>query len=119
MKKLVFVFVFLLHSSTSFSDRTIDVHEVSEILDVTRLDMELEQMVSKVRQCAAVGLASASDCYCHYPARLDAVRQAYDRLAEKYPNWMDRSIRWWNEGSDFSSNLYLRGIRQRLSRPCS
>ena len=119
MGRLVFFLALSLQSSGSLSDRTIEISDISEISDVARLDMELEQMVSKVRQCAAVGLASASNCYCKYPAKLDAVREAYDTLAKKYPNWRDRTIRWWDEGSAFSSNLYLRGVRQRLSEPCS
>ena len=119
MRKLVFFLALLLHSSGSLSDRTIEISDISEISDIARLDFELEQMVSKVRQCAEVGLASASNCYCKYPVKLDAVRKAYETLAQKYPNWRDHSIRWWDEGSTFSSNLYLRGVRQQLSQPCS
>ena len=109
----------MFSSGFSLSDGTIEISEVSEISDIVVLDQELEQMVVKVRQCAEAGLASASDCYCQYPAKLAAIRKAYNRVARKYPSWTEGSIRWWDEGRSFSSNLYLRGVGQQLARPCS
>ena len=119
MRRLFVLLFLLVASSAARTDRTIEIHEVSEISDIAFLDKELEQMVAKVRQCAAAGLASASDCYCQYPGKLAAIRKAYDRVAKKYPDWTDGSIRWWDKGSSFSSNLYLRGVRQQLEQPCS
>ena len=119
MIRLVLLSLLLVASSGAQTESTIEIYKVSEISDIAVLDKELEQMVAKVRQCAAAGLASASDCYCEYPGKLAAIRKAYDRVVEKYPSWTEGSIRWWDKGSGFSSNLYLRGVRQQLEQPCS
>ena len=118
MRQLILLFSLVVACAEARTDRTIELHKVSEIADIEVLDQEVEQLVAKVRQCAAAGLAPASDCYCQYPGKLAATKHAYDRVANKYPNWTDGSVRWWGEGKAFSSNLYLRGIRQQLEQPC-
>ena len=119
MRQLILFSFLVVSSGEALSDRTVELHKVSEITDIEVLDQEVEQLVAKVRQCVAAGLAPASDCYCQYPSRLAATREAYHRVADKYPNWTDGSVRWWNEDRAFSSNLYLRWIRQQLEQPCS
>ena len=119
MKQLFLLFFLVVTFTAAQADRTIDIDEDTEIADIMLLDQEVERLVTKVRQCSAVGLAPASDCYCHYPRKLAATRAAYDRVARKYPGWTDNSVRWRNEADMFSSNLYLPGIRQRLEQPCS
>jgi len=119
MRQIILFFVLAVASAEVLSGRTIDIHKLSEIKDIAVLYQKVNQLVSKVRQCAAAGMAPASDCYCQYPSKLAATRTAYERVEKKYPSWMDNSVRWRGEEEIFSSNLYLRGIRQQLNQPCS
>ncbi len=119
MRLVVPFFILAIATAEVLSGQTIDIHKVSEIKDIEVLDQELDQLVSKVRQCAAAGMAPASDCYCQYPTKLAAARATYKRLENKYPRWMGNSVRWRNDMEALSSNLYLRGIRQQLNQPCS
>ena len=119
MRLVVPFLILVVATAEVLSGQTIDIHKVSEIKDIEVLDQELDQLVSKVRQCAAAGMSPASDCYCQYPAKLAAARATYKRLENKYPRWMGNSVRWRNDMEALSSNLYLRGIRQQLNQPCS
>lgn len=107
------------HPVSALGERTIELHTSSEIADIELLDQQVEQLVAKVRQCAAVGLAPASDCYCYYPGKLESTRQAYEDVVSKHPSWADGSVRWWTDDGSFSSSLYLRGIRQQIEQPCT
>lgn len=119
IKQAIPFFLLLLVPAQALSESTIELHRSADIADIERLDEELTRLVAKVRQCAAAGLAPVSDCYCVYPSKLEATRRVYSHLLDKHPEWEDRSVLWWNEDRSYTSNLHLRGLRDKIEQPCS
>ena len=117
-KTILFLFL-LVVSAEARSDQIIELHRSDDIADIELLDRELTQLVAKVRQCAAAGLAPASDCYCYYPSKLESTRAVYRHVLDRHPEWMDQSVIWWDESRSYSSNLHLRGLKQHIEQPCS
>ncbi|MBT4162054.1 MAG: hypothetical protein HOC70_13230 [Gammaproteobacteria bacterium] len=119
MIKTILFFILVVVSTEARSDQTIELHRTNDIADIELLDRELTQLVAKVRQCAAAGLAPASDCYCYYPTKLESTRVVYHQVLERHPEWLDRSVLWWDQSRSFTSNLRLRGLKQHIEEPCS
>jgi len=121
MNKSLLLLIFLLFVSPQAltEEPLLELHASSDIADIERLDQEVSRLIAKVRQCAAAGLAPASECYCLYPAKLESTREVYSSLLDKHPHWEDHSLRWRNEDRALTSNLHLRGLRSRIEQPCT
>jgi hypothetical protein len=91
---------------------TLVLEKAGDIRDIEQLDTEVDRLVSKVRQCAAAGLAPVSQCFCYYPAKLASTRVAYYKVLIKHPHWEDRAIRWQYNTS--SAELHLGGLKKRI-----
>ena len=112
-----FLLVTLLLAGTgSVAASTIHLESAGDIRDIEQLDYEVDRLVAKVRQCAAAGLASVNECFCHYPRKLASARSAFQKLLVKHPDWEDRSIRWPDNRA--ASQLHLRGLREKIEQPC-
>ena len=119
MQRTILLFFLLITSVSAAGNETIELRTSSEIADIQLLDRQVEQLVAKVRQCAAAGLAPASDCYCYYPEKLASTRQVFRAVVSKHPDWADGSVLWRTDERSLSSSLYMRGIRQQIEQPCS
>ena len=116
---LLLIFLLFVPPQALTGQQSLELHVSSDIADIERLDQEVSQLIAKVRQCAAAGLAPASECYCMYPSKLESTRKVYSNLLDKHPDWEGQSLLWWSEDRSFSSNLHLRGLRDRIEQPCT
>ena len=119
MFKVILLLILIAVPVEVCSDQTVELHRSSDIADIELLDRELTRLVAKVRQCAAAGLAPASECYCYYPSKLESTREVYREVIDRHPDWVDRSLLWWDESRSFMSSLHLRGLKTHMEQPCS
>ena len=101
------------------SARPIELMKANDIADVKQLDVEVERLAAKVRQCAAAGLAPATECHCQYPSKLASAKNAYQSVIQKHPEWEDQTVLWWDQARSYPSNLHFRGLRAQFESPCS
>ena len=106
-------------SALAASEEAITLERTEEIRVAKELDRRVDGLIAKVRQCAAAGLAPAAECHCYYPSKLDATLNSYEAMLARHPDWEDRTLLWWEDNRAYPSNLQLRGLKVRLSRPCS
>lgn len=116
---LLLIFLLFVPPQALTGQQSLELHVSNDIADIERLDQEVSQLIAKVRQCAAAGLAPASECFCMYPAKLEATREVYSSLLDKHPHWIDLSLHWRSEDRSLTSNLHLRGLRDRIEQPCT
>lgn len=95
------------------------LNDDEEIRMIEQLDGQVDQLIAKVRQCAAAGLAPASECHCYYPGKLKSARRAYRQVLSRHPEWEDRAILWWYSGDQGPSNLHMGGLKNQIGRPCT
>lgn len=113
---LLMLLVFPIGASAS---PPIALNSDDEIQVIEQLDGRVEQLVAKIRQCAAAGLAPASECHCYYPEKLESARQAYQQVVNRHPEWEGRAVLWWEDSAPRPSNLHMGGLKNRISRPCT
>lgn len=101
------------------SSPTVELEDAGDIEAARELDDKLDQLIAKVRQCAAAGLAPADQCYCQYPSKLNAARSTYEEMLDRNPNWEDSTLLWWEGNRPYPSNLQMRGLKVRFAQPCS
>ena len=87
-----------------------------EIQTVQQLDQQVDALQVKIEQCIAAGLAPASHCHCYYPERLSQIRQTYDDVLTRYPDWSRRAVLWWDEGTP--ANIHFGNLRNKIEQPC-
>ena len=97
----------------------IQLTQAEQIADIEELSDAVGNLTSKIKQCAASGLAPMGQCHCRYPGKLAATKSALNRLLHKYPDWQNRAVLWWDTATTEASNLHLGGLGHRISQPCS
>lgn len=119
MLMLMFAIVLMLTAfPMSALAEPITLESNDEIRVARDLDRKVDNLISKVKQCAAAGLAPAAECHCYYPSKLDSALSSYESMLERHPEWEDRTLLWWDEKRNYPSNLHLRGLRVRFAEPC-
>lgn len=118
--KVVVLAVLLMLPLQSAGQATFPVQlkENSDIQDIESLEQEVDNLTSKIRQCAAAGLAPAIECHCLYPNKLASTINAYYEVLEKHPEWENRAVLWWDNQRVTPSNLHMGGIRTTIEKPC-
>lgn len=89
-----------------------------EIADIEVLNAAVDSLTTKIRQCAASGLAPLLECHCQYPRKLETTRHAFSEVLHKYPEWQNRAVLWWDSSRTLPLNIHLGGVGFRISHPC-
>ncbi|MFT7220634.1 MAG: hypothetical protein ACI8Z1_002253 [Candidatus Azotimanducaceae bacterium] len=89
-----------------------------EIADIEVLNAAVDSLSTKIRQCVASGLAPLLECHCQYPRKLETTRHAFVEVLEKYPEWQNRAVLWWDSSRTLPLNIHLGGVGSRISHPC-
>ena len=89
-----------------------------EIADIEILNAAVDSLTTKIRQCAASGLAPLLECHCQYPSKLETTRHAFSEVLHKYPEWQNRAVLWWDPSHTLPLNIHLGGVGFRISHPC-
>ncbi len=108
--------VFTMNAQASPPIALNDEHQI-EIIE--QLDGRVEQLVAKIRQCAAAGLAPVSECHCRYPRKLESAKRAYQRVINEHPEWEGRAVLWWDDSAPRPSNLHMGGLEHRFAQSCT
>jgi hypothetical protein len=95
------------------------LRQSSDLREVQALDREVDQLLTKIQQCAVAELAPAGQCHCQYPSKLASVKNSINRLLEKHPDWDDRALLWWDRQTTYASSLHLGGVQRQLDEPCN
>lgn len=116
--QLLILLMILPVKAASDSLTPIQLTARQEIADIEELDAAVDQLNNKMRQCAAAGLAPLPECHCRYPRKLALTKTALNRVLNKYPQWQNRAVLWWNTHGTRPSNLHLGGVGTRIGLPC-
>ncbi len=120
--RIIFCLLFLLVSNQVdaevVSKHPLALHHSSELKEIEALDREVDQLLTKIEQCAVSELAPAGQCHCQYPGKLASVRVAITSLLEKHPDWGDRALLWWDRQTPYASSLHLGSVQNQLAQPC-
>ncbi|MFP6805151.1 MAG: hypothetical protein VCA12_18710 [Pseudomonadales bacterium] len=119
MKAIVFsllMFIPLVFGATP--GLPLELMEPTDIRDIERLDYEVVRLNAKIKQCAAAGLAPATECHCFYPNKLASAINVYQTVLEKHPGWENRAVLWWDSARTMPSNLHLGGLKLTIEKPC-
>lgn len=111
--------LFLGLSGIASAQPPIALNDDEAIRIIENLDGRVDQLIAKVRQCAAAGLAPMSECHCRYPVKLESAREAYEEVLMRHPEWENRAVLWWDAGEPRPSNLHMGGLKNRFDQPCS
>lgn len=104
--------------STGVPALPLELMKPSDIRDIERLDYEVVRLTAKIKQCAAVGLAPATECHCFYPKKLASAINVYQTVLEKHPDWENRAVLWWDNDRTIPSNLHMGGLRLTIEKSC-
>lgn len=119
MKVVVFsLLMFIPLVSSGAPAFPLELMERNDIQDIERLDYEVDRLNSKIKQCAAAGLAPALECHCFYPNKLASAIVAYQSVLEKHPDWENRVVLWWDSEKTIPSNLHMGGLKLTIEKSC-
>lgn len=96
----------------------LELMERNDIQDIERLDVEVDRLNAKIKQCAAAGLAPALECHCFYPDKLASAIVVYQSVLEKHPDWENRAVLWWDSERTVPSNLHMGGLKLTIEKSC-
>ena len=96
----------------------LELMERNDIQDIERLDVEVDRLNAKIKQCAAAGLAPALECHCFYPDKLASAIVVYQSVLEKHPDWENRAVLWWDSERTVPSNLHMGGLKLTIEKTC-
>ncbi len=124
--RLLISCLFLLVSNQVGADDVVNtskhplaLHYTPELSEVKALDREVDQLLTKIRQCAVAELAPVGQCHCQYPNKLASVKQSINDLLEKHPDWDDRALLWWDRQTPYASSIHIGGVQRQLDQPCN
>jgi hypothetical protein len=119
MKVIVFSWLmFIPLVSAGTPGFPLELMEPTDIQDIERLDYEVVRLNTKIKQCAAAGLAPTTKCHCFYPNKLASAINAYQMVLKKHPDWENRAVLWWDSATTMPSNLHLGGLKLTIEKPC-
>jgi hypothetical protein len=101
------------------SSRPLELMAAGDIEDIQTLGVEVDRLVAKIKQCAAAGLAPATQCHCYYPGKLGRAKSTFQSILAKHPEWEDRAVLWWDDTRTNPSNLHMGGVRAQFEQPCT
>jgi hypothetical protein len=117
----VIVLSLLMYVALAFGETSeipLELMEAADIRDIERLDYEVVRLSAKIKQCAAAGLAPATECHCFYPGKLTSAINVYHTVIEKHPDWENRALFWWNSAKTIPSNLDMGGLKLTIEESC-
>ena len=89
-----------------------------KIADAMALNEAIDQLSTKVTQCAQQGLATQEKCICLYSAEVGKVRDKYEIALKRNPEWKDRTVYWTIKGALSSYTLAFARIRNQVESKC-
>lgn len=119
MKKTVYVlallpFGFCLTAMATEFVRPRPLIEYNDILLAQELDTAINTLNDRLAQCVDSGAGKPAECYCRYPAELEAAKASYEKVMQARPKWKGRVLFWKDTANVASHNLVMPAIENLL-----
>ena len=119
-RRLLGVLLLLCISPTvrAAEEAPIILTDSDKIADAMALNEAIDQLSTKVTQCAQQGLATQEKCICLHSAEVGKVRDKYEIALKRNPEWKDRTVFWTIKGALSSYTLAFARIRRQVENKC-